>query len=247
MTTGNKASGFWHNLPATRTIVSAVGVLCGISGLEHGFFETLQGSSAPGGLLISAIGPANRFWPGGTETALTVIPNFFITGILAMLASFMVIIWSGLFIQRKNGALIFLLLSLLQFLVGGGFAQIFLVLLTAAAATQINAPLSWLRTHLPIGIRHFLAKLWLWFLVVYLLSFSGAMFAAIFGYFPVLSSLFNLVADRLTDFLFALGFSMLGFFPLIILAGFAGDIDRQAGPHQPVFPSFSMEGATRSK
>ncbi len=127
-----------HTNHATRVIVSVVGMLCGVSGLEHGFFETLQGSAAPEGLLISAIGPAQRFWPGGTETAFTVIPNFLGTGILAMLASLAVIIWSGWYISRKHGALVFLLLSVLQFLVGGGFAQIFLVLLVAAGATHIH-------------------------------------------------------------------------------------------------------------
>jgi hypothetical protein len=98
----------WRNLNAIWAIVSTVGILCGISGIEHGFFETLQGNTAPSQLLISAIGPANRFWPGGKETALTIVPSFFITGLLAMLA-------------------------------GGGFAQIFIVLMTTAAATQINA------------------------------------------------------------------------------------------------------------
>jgi hypothetical protein len=31
--------------PATRIIVSVAGILCGISDLEHGFFETLQSSA----------------------------------------------------------------------------------------------------------------------------------------------------------------------------------------------------------
>ena len=124
---------------ATRVIASTAGVLCGISGLEHGFFETLQGSTAPNALLISAIGPAQRFWPGGAETALTIVPNFLVTGILAMIASLMVILWSAAFIQRKHGALIFLALSLVQFLVGGGFAQILLVPIIAAGATQIGS------------------------------------------------------------------------------------------------------------
>jgi len=66
----------WRNLNATHITVAIVGILCGISGIEHGFFETLQGNTVPNKLLISAIGPANRFWPGGTETALTIIPNF---------------------------------------------------------------------------------------------------------------------------------------------------------------------------
>jgi hypothetical protein len=212
-----------HDLSATRVIAATAGVLCGISGLEHGFFEILQGSTAPDAVLISAIGPANRFWPGGTETALTIIPNFLITGILAMLASLMVIIWSAAFIQRKHGALIFLLLSLAQFLVGGGFAQIFLVVVTAAAATQINDPLNWFRAIFPVSVRRWLAKLWLWLLVIFVLVFSSAIFAAIFGYIPIVSSLFSVRGSDLTGFLYALGYVMLVLLPLTFLAGFAYD------------------------
>jgi hypothetical protein len=168
---------------AARIIVSTVGFLCGISGLEHGFFEILQGNVAPSGLLISAIGPAQRFWPGGTETALTIIPSFLITGILAMLASLMVIIWSATFIHKKYGAAVFLFLSMLQFLVGGGFAQIFLVLLTAVGATQVNVPWKGWRVLLPDFTRRFLAKLWLALLIVFaftLLSSSLRLFLVLF-------------------------------------------------------------------
>ncbi len=127
-----------HKPQATRIIVGTTGVLCGISGLEHGFFETLQGNVPPDGLLFAAIGPANRFWPGGTEHALTVIPNLLFTGLLAMLVSLAVIIGSVAFIHKKYGAVVFLALSIAQFLVGGGFGQIFLVLVVTVAATQIN-------------------------------------------------------------------------------------------------------------
>ncbi len=216
-----------HNLPATRVIASTVGVLCGISGLEHGFFEALQGNVTPDSLLISAIGPEQRFWPGGTETALTIVPSFLITGILAMVASLLVIVWSVKFIHRKYGASVFLFLSILQFLVGGGFAQIFLVLLTSAAATQINAPLTWWH-HFPVIIRCILAKLWLWLLVIFSISLLGSMIAAIFGYFPIMSELFHLNADNMTNFLYALGYSMLGLLPLTILAGFSYDSRRYA-------------------
>src|SRR5512141_2939572 len=102
ITKSSPGSNMQTNL-ATRTIVSIVGILCGISGLEHGFFETLQGPVAPEGLLISAIGPAQRFWPGGTETAFTIVPNFLITGLLAMLASLAVIAWSIWFISGRYG------------------------------------------------------------------------------------------------------------------------------------------------
>lgn len=219
---------------ATRITVSVTGILCGISGLEHGIFETLQGSTAPESLLISAIGPAQRFWPGGTETAFTIVPNFLLTGILAVLASLAVITWSGWFISRRYGAAVFLLLSILQFLVGGGFAQIFLVVLIAAAATQIRPRLTWLRV-LPASARRFLAHVWPWLLLLYSLSLSGAMVAAITGYFPLLSNLFALDTQALPGFLIVLGYATLGLLPLAILAGFAVDAGRALFPNPAEF------------
>lgn len=228
MSAENILISFWHRLNATRVITSTVGVFCGIDGLVHGVFETLQGNTVPPALLSSAIGPANRFWPGGNLHALTIIPNFFITGILAILASLMVIIWSTAFIHRKHGATIFLLLSLLQFLVGGGFGQIFLVLLAAAAASQINAPLHWWRAHLSAQMQHFLAKLWLWLLIGFVLTYSSAMFAGIFGYLPVLGDASNLGAENITNFLYMLGYTALGLLLLTFVAGFAQDIQSQS-------------------
>jgi hypothetical protein len=229
MPTGNNTSNFLRRLHATRVITSTVGVLCGISGLEHGFFETLQGNTTPNSLLISAIGPANRFWPGSTETALTIIPNFFVTGILAMGASLLVILWSAAYIQKQYGSVIFFLLSAFQFLVGGGFAQIFLVLLNTVAATQINVPWKSWRVLLPGTVRRPLAKLWLVLLIAFVLTFLSAMFAAVFGYFPLIGSLFNLNSSDMTHVLFTLGYSTLGLLPVTVLTGIAHDIQRNHG------------------
>jgi hypothetical protein len=229
MPTGSNTGDFLGKLHATKVITSTVGILCGISGLEHGFFETLQGNITPTSLLISAIGPATRFWPGGTETALTIIPNFFVTGILAMAASLLVILWSAVYIQKKYGSAVFLLLSVFQFLVGGGFAQIFLVLINTVAATQVNTPWKSWRVVLPGSVRRILAKLWLVLLIVFALTFLSAMFAAVFGYFPLVGGLFNLNSNEMTKVLFTLGYSTLGLLPVTVLAGIAHDIQRVNG------------------
>ncbi len=215
-----------RSVNATRIIVSTVGILCGISGIEHGFFETLQGNVAPTSLLIKAIGPANRFWPGGTETAMTVIPSYLVTGILAMLAGVLVIIWSAGFVQGKYGSGVFFLLSLFQFLVGGGFAQIFLVLMITLAATQINAPWKGWRILMPGFLRRFLGKLWLFMLVLFSITFLGSMFAAIFGFTPLVGGLFTLTVSDMIGLLYSLGYSMLVLLPLTILAGLAHDLER---------------------
>jgi hypothetical protein len=49
------------NNNATRVTAKTLGILTGIAGIEHGIFEILQGSVAPSGFVIEAIGPTQRF------------------------------------------------------------------------------------------------------------------------------------------------------------------------------------------
>ena len=91
----------WQHISATRMSVSAFGVFCGLTGIIAGYFETLQGNVAPNGFIISIIGPTYSMWDTygiwdlwDTYSAITIIPNFFLTGIVAILVSFLVIIWS---------------------------------------------------------------------------------------------------------------------------------------------------------
>ena len=208
---------------ATRAIVSTLGVIFGIGGMAHGFFETLQGNTPTEGLIISAIGEAQRMWVHGTETAFTLIPNFLITGIVAIVVSLIIIIWSVTSIHKKNGPLVFILLFILLFLVGGGIGQIIFFTLGWAAATRINKPLNWWRKVLPHGLRRVFAKLWLGFLIVSSLLILFALEIAMFGFVPGVSDP-DLI---LTIMLSALG-AGLGILLLTFVAGFAHDIERQA-------------------
>ena len=75
-----------------RITASVIGVLLGLSGmLNHGIFEILQGNTPTNGYFIEAIGEAQRYWVHGTEAAITLVPNFLATGILAVLAGLAVI------------------------------------------------------------------------------------------------------------------------------------------------------------
>jgi len=109
----------------SRVVASIIGVIAGFIGAEHGYYEILQHSKTINGILFDAISgtsflnlPTSQWtgWP-----AITLIPNFLVTGIFAILVSMVVIVWAAIFIQRKNGGLILILLSILMFLVGGGF------------------------------------------------------------------------------------------------------------------------------
>jgi hypothetical protein len=170
------------NTSATRIAASIIGVgVIGVGGFEHGFLEMLQGNVAPSSTVIDAVGPAQRFWPGASEPAFSLIPNMFVTGICAMIVSLLVVVWAGAFIDRKYGALILLLLSTILFLVGGGGGPIVIALIACIPTAHINKPLMWWRKRLSLKVRGFLARLWPWSLIVALLFFYFAVEVAIFG------------------------------------------------------------------
>jgi len=191
--------------------------------MSHGFFETLQGNTPTGSMLISAIGEAHRMWPHGNEYAFTLIPNFLITGILAMIVGFSIIIWSVGFVHKKNGPFIYLLLFILLFLVGGGIGQIIFFALAWAVSTRINKPLKWWRKVLPESVRRVLAKLWLWSLIASALLVVLALEIAIFGFVPGVNDPDLILIIMLSSLVVGLGVFLLTF-----VAGFAHDIERQA-------------------
>jgi len=151
------------------------------------------------------------------------LPNFLITGILAVIVSLAIIVWSIGFVHKKHGATILGLLFIALFLVGGGIAaQIMFAPFTWAAATRINRSLTGLRKVLPEGIRHALASIWPATLILGCLSFLIGIFIAITGYVPgVLDDERILVICW--SFVFGGG---LGMFLLSFLAGFANDLQK---------------------
>jgi hypothetical protein len=214
------------NASATRILATTLGILVGLAGIEHGFFEFLQGNVRPDGYMIDAIGPAQRFWEYGVETALTIIPSFQISGILAMIFGLLVVIWSVVFVQRKFGALVLLFLSIVVFLVGGGFAPIFLTILAFVTATRIGKTSNLWKSRLPASIRKFFARLWPWSLIVSVISFVLAVEIAIFGY-PLL---WVLEADTTFSIQFTLGLVSLMLAILAVPAAFAYDAVQDTVP-----------------
>jgi len=214
---------FLKNNGATKTVASTYGVLVGLAGIEHGVFEMLQGNVTPSDIMIDAIGPAQKFWEYSTETALTIIPNFFVTGILAIIFGLLVTIWAGAFIDRKYGARVLLLLSITLWLVGGGYAPIFMSLLAVVTATRITKPLKWWRAHLSGNLRGFFAKLWPWSIIAYVLVFVGGVEIAIFGY-PLL---WVFDANVTYTIQWTLALIMVVLWPVSIITAFARDIQKK--------------------
>lgn len=178
----------WHNSILITT--AAIGVFFGLfSSINHGFFEILQGFQPTNGILIDAIGPYQRFWTEGTEPALTLIPNYLISGIVAVVIGIAIIIWSIWYLPSRQGRTVYLSLFLLSFLLGGGIGQAFFFLPAWAFSTWIEKPPTGWRKALPGKIRPVLAKLWAPSLFLAGLLMLIGLEMAIFGYFPGINDL----------------------------------------------------------
>ena len=204
---------------ATRFMVTGMGVIFGIVGIQHGVLEILQGNIPTGSILIDAIGPGLELWEGAREPAITLIPNFLITGILATVVSIVIIVWSIGFVHKKHGALILFTLGVIQFLVGGGITPFELCIPASLAATRINKPLIWWQKYLPELLRRGLARVWGMLIVLYSVLFIVTISITIIG-------LGFLDAAGTIKLLYVLGLSTLGLMLIGIAAGFAKDIVR---------------------
>ncbi len=219
-----KPSAF-TNLNATRIIVTTIGVIFGFSGFNHGFFEFLQGNKPTSGLVIQAIGEGQQFWTEGTEEAFTIIPNFLISGLLAMGIGLVIIIWSLWFIETRHGRSVFLGLFSLLFLVGGGIGQLAFFIPAWAFSTRMNKPLIWWKKVLPQNMWPFLSRLWPITLTLSTISILIGLELAIFGYFPGTTDPQTL---QNTAMLFVLASALLNIISFI--AGFGHDLQRMAQP-----------------
>ena len=196
-----------------RRVVAAFGFLCGLTGIIAGFFEILQGNIAPDGYVISTIGPEYAMYKDFTYFAVTIIPNFMLTGILAIVTSSLFMLWSVKHIQRKNGVWGLLVLSVIQMLVGGAWV-IDLALITCLLATRINKPLNWWRRNLPVNVRVWLVKLFPFSFVAYALISLSMLVLTVMG----------VNSEALIKLLEPLATAMFVPILLLILGGIASDI-----------------------
>ncbi len=219
---GTPATGGMRN-SKTRVVASILGFLAGLLGLIHGVFEILQVNVAPSGVFIRAMGPpfcqANSVWPF-CFPAMTIIPNFFATGVLAIIVSFIVLVWAAAFVQKKNGGLVLIVLSIIQLLVGGGYISPIFCFIAGVVGTRIKVPSTWWRVQLSDRWRSRLAKGWPWSFVAF------AFWLAVFIFLGYFFNEFMLIY-------FTLGLLLLAILTVLtVLTGFAYDIQRQAKAHQ---------------
>jgi hypothetical protein len=207
----------------TKITASTVGILLAMSGvINHGIFEILQGNTPTNNLFIEAIGESHRFWIHGTEGAITLIPNFLITGIFVLLVCLVIIVWSVKFIQLKYGATIFLFLMILLTLVGGGIGHVVIFIPTWAYATRINKPLNWWQKILLTKSRKIFSRMWIPLLVMTCLSWFIVMELGIFGFFPGQTN-----PDTILNICFGFVLSTVFLTNLSFICGFARDIEER--------------------
>ncbi len=204
---------------ATRVLVSTLGTIMGVAGIEHGVGEVLQGNVTPSGVMILSWPDAAFFRAVEGEPAMTIVPNLLVTGILAILFSSVFLVWVTIFIQRKNGGLILALISIPMLLFGGGIFPPILGIILGILGIWIHAPLTWWRAHLSSRLVEYLSKMWIWLfaanLIAWLLLFPGL---SIIGYFSGASNPTVTIAIILFAFV-----SLL----VTIISGFAYNIRRQ--------------------
>jgi hypothetical protein len=205
-----------REINASRTVASIWGFLAGFGALVHGIGEINQGSVAPDGILIYSWTTGPIATNMGGEPAMTLIPNIMLSGILTLILSLIVMVWSVAFVQRKRGGLVLILLSVGMLLVGGGFGPPLIGIIAGWAGTGINSPLTWWRKRLSGNAGRFLTRLWPGLFVVCLAA-------------SVLLVIGSLIAVYFLDVNNADFFSNLFLFSLVLLlltvvAGFARDI-----------------------
>lgn len=205
----------------TRLVVSLLGLIVGLAGLEHGIGEILQGNVVPGELMFSSWPKAEVMKIFSGEPAMSVIPNFLASGILTILVSVVYMTWAVVFINRKHGGSILMLISVVLLFVGGGFGPPLLGIIVGAAGTRAGKPLTWWRAHLSPRARRFLSGVSPWVLAAcltaWLLMMPGPMIVE-----RMLGP--GSLDGSMLPFYFM--FAAFGFLPVAIITGFARDIEK---------------------
>ena len=152
---------------AIRVTSKAFGMLCGITGVVAGLFLILQGNEPVSGIKISYIGTEYQMWEHEAYFAITLIPNFLYSGIIALLISASLIYWTIFQLHNKKpGSTGFLILSIAQLLSGGAFV-IDLATITFFLSQGIRSDSRRWRSVFKNQLGHTLATLWLPSLVAY--------------------------------------------------------------------------------
>jgi hypothetical protein len=151
---------------ATTITAQLFGLLTGFGGLEHGYFEILQGNIRPESLMFAAFGPPcvpEATWHA-CEPAMTILPSLWVTGILAIVFGLVTMVWAAFFVERHRGGLFVILLSAALLLIGGGIFPPVIGIIGGAVGIKIHTPIK----RAPTPFWSTMAKAWPWAPVLFL-------------------------------------------------------------------------------
>jgi hypothetical protein len=187
-------------------------MFAGFGGLEHGYFELLQGDVRPESIMITSMGPPcvpEEVWHI-CEPAMTILPSLLVTGVVSIALGLATMVWAAAFVQRRHGGSILALLSLGLLLFGGGIFPPVIGIAGGLLGTRINTPL-----HTPPGpVWRVLAALWPWTTVVFFIWLFSQF---VIGYF------FNEALKESGPLIPAM---ILGLLAISILAGYGYDVQK---------------------
>src|SRR5512145_69097 len=126
---------------ATTILSLTLGILAGIMGIEHGIGEVLEGNRPTEGVFILSWPDSAFFEIMAGEPAMTIIPNYFVTGLLAIIFSgafLIVLVKSG---HDRKAPMILLALLVLMLLFGAGFGPPILALIAVLITLKRNSQL----------------------------------------------------------------------------------------------------------
>jgi hypothetical protein len=217
----------------TMTLFLTLGILAGIMGIEHGIGEVLEGYRPTDSVFILSWPDSAFFEIMAGEPAMTLIPNYFVTGLLAIFFSgaFLVLLLKpGL---DTKAIMILAALLILMLLTGGGFGPPILGIIAVLMAFKRNSPLkTW--SKLPSKLHTVLSRLWPWSfglcLLGWLMLFPGA---ALIAFFTGIDNALLMVIPILIAF---------AFIPITLFVGFSRDIlERESGS-----PSFAVKPVSKA-
>ncbi len=205
---------------ATHRSVIVTGIIGGLVSIEHGIFEVLQGTTPTNDMIIEAIGPAQRFDGGVGEMAMTILPNFLLTGIAAIIIGFIIITWVLRYIGRKYGSLGLFILTIMTLFMGGGIAFFLIAIINCMVSTRINKPLHFRKKLLPLKFRQKSAKHWV-------VITTGFVFLFILNLLIAIIGLRSIGIDDVNQIATILGFISIFIYLLSVISCFSFDIQKQ--------------------
>ena len=202
----------------TQFTTMVLGITLAIAGGHHGFFEILQGNIPTASFLIQSIGPEQQFWIHGSDEAITIIPNFLTTGILALLTSISIVVVCLFYLKYRKVSRVLLILFILLTLFGGGIGHIPFFLMVWAFSRYQTGDLPLWGASLKGRFSKIFSKCWPYLLFISSISFLIGLEISIFGFVPGLTD-----PDRILMVCWAFLAVSLFFMPLTYVAAIIRD------------------------